>query len=193
MAIMACVVMIFATACGKNNTPFTHGTWDGRTYTSEFLGLKIQFGTEWVPINDANLAKTVGISDMSEKSIQKVFDKGGSIYELMSAKSNGSSINITVQDNDKASSLSEKVFFDAGVPLIKKQYESTGYKCSVEKSVVSFLGKNTDCIDLSLTQGEKTLYCILIPVFKSHYTACIVFGSLSKPDLYSLLAMASAI
>ena len=193
LVVMTCIVMLFTTACGKDNTPFSHGSWSGNTYTSDFFGIRVQLGSEWLVIDDADLAKSVGVSDMSESSIQKVFDKGGTIREMIAARADGSSINITVQDSDKTVALSEKDFFNLGLTFIKSQYESMGQKCTVEKSSVNFLGKATDCLDISLTQNGKTLYCTLIPIFKSHYTACIAFGSLSKPDLYLLLAMASAI
>lgn len=191
--IMACVVMLFATACGKDNTPFKHGTWSGNTYSSDFFGLKMQFGSEWNTFSDADVAKLNNISSMSESSIQTVFDRGGSVYEMMAAKNNGSSINITIQDADKSISWSEKDFFNVGTSLIKSQYEAQGFNCSVEKSAVNFLGKNADCLDISLSNGSQTLYCIMIPMFKSHYTACILFGSLSKPELYTLVNMATPI
>lgn len=193
-AIALCVMMIFVTACQKkDNTPFKHGSWSGNTYTSEFFGIKIQLGADWIAIDDANLAKSVGISDMSESSIRSVFEKGGSIYEMMAAKTNGSSITISVQDSDQNIALSEKDFFELGIAIIKAQYEALGQKCTVEMGTVMFLGNSTKCLDITLTQNGTTVYCILIPLFRSHYTSCITFGSLSKPDLYSLVAMASAL
>lgn len=192
LVIMVCAVMLFTTAC-KDNTPFKHGSWSGNTYTSEFFGIKVQVDSGWTVFSDADLAKAAGMSDMSESSIQSVFDRGGSIYEMMAAKSNGSSMNITIQDSDKTVSWKEKDFFNAGKALIKSQYEAAGFKCSVEQSSVNFIGKSTDCLDISLSQNGQTLYCIMIPLFKSHYTSCILFGSLSKPDLYSLIALVSAL
>lgn len=194
LVIMVCVVMLFATACGnKDNTPFKHGTWSGSTYTSEFFGLRVQIGSDWKSLSESDLAKSAGISDMSDSNIKSAFDKGGYIYDMMAIKSNGSSMNITIQDNEKTVSLSEKDFFTAGIPIIKAQFEAAGYKCSAEKDAVSFLGKTADCINLALTANNTTVYEILIPVFKSHYTACITFGSLNKSELYTLLSMVTAI
>ena len=194
LAVMVCVTMIFLTACGnKDNTPFKHGTWSGNTFTSEFFGIKVQIDSDWTSVSDADLAKSAGISDMSESSIQSVFDKSRYIYDMMAIKNNGSSMNITIQDNEKTVSWNEKDFFTAAVPLIKKQFDAQGFKSSVEKDTVSFLGKTANCLNISLTQNNVTVYEIMIPVFKSHYTACITFGSLEKSELYSLLAMVTAI
>lgn len=193
LVIMACVVMLFATACGKDNTPFTHGSWSGNTFTSEFFGIKVQIGSDWTAVSDADLAKSAGITNMSESNILTVLDKGKPLYDMMAVKSNGSSMNITIQDSDKTVSLSEKEFFTAGIPIIKAQFEAMGYKVSAEKDTVNFLGKATDCISLSLTLNNVTVHEILVPVFKSHYTASINFGSLEKSELYSLLAMVTAV
>lgn len=193
LAVMACVVLLFATACGKDNTPFSHGSWSGNTYTSEFFGIKVQLGSDWTAVSDADLARSSGIPDMSETSIRSRFDKGAALYEMMAVRSDGTSMNITIQDSDKTVSLSEEQFFTAGIPLIKSQFEAAGYKCSVEKDTVYFLGKTVDCISLSLTANNVTVHEILVPVFKSHYTASINFGSLNKADLFSLMAMVSEI
>lgn len=191
--ITVCVVMLFATACGKDNTPFSHGSWSGNTYTSEFFGLRIQLGSEWIVIPDSDLAKRAGISDMSESSIQSVFDRGVTFYEMVAARPDGSSVSIVIQDHDKTVALSEEEFFSAGLPFVKAMLEAQGYNCTVEKDTVHFLGENTSCISLSLTQNNMTLHEMMIPVFKSHYTALIAFGAISKPDLYLLINMISAI
>lgn len=192
--ILMCVLVIFMTACGeKDNTPFSHGYWSGDTYTSNFFGFKLETGSDWLKFSDAELASFVNISDMSDSSIQAFFDKGGTLYEMMAARADGSSVNITIQDNEKTLSLSEKDFFNAGISLIKAQYESQGYICSVEKSVVTFLGKGTDCLDIALTKNGSTIYAVLIPLFKSHYTACILFGATAKSDVYIMLSMAKPI
>lgn len=191
--ILACAVLLFATACGKDNTPFTHGSWSGNTFTSEFFGIKVQLGSDWTAVSDADLAKSAGISSMSDSNITTVLDKGSPIFDMMAAKSDGTSMNITIQDSDKTISLSEEQFFSAGIPIIRSQFERAGYKCSVEKDTVYFLGKTDDCISMTLTANGATVYMILVPVFKSHYTASINFGSLNKADLYSLMSMVTAI
>lgn len=191
--IMACVVMLFATACGKDNTPFKHGSWSGKTYTSDFLGLKLQLSSDWAVSSDADLAKAFGIADMSESNIQTIFDKGGIITEMMAGKASGTSINITVQDNSNSAKFTEKQYFDTAAELVKSQFEAMGLSCNVQKSSVNFLGKTTDCIELTVTINGQTLHELQVPIFKSHYTASITFGSYSKSEIYTLIAMASAI
>lgn len=193
MVISVCVIMLLTSACKKDNTPFKHGTLSANAYTSEFLGIKIQAGSGWTMISDADIAKSNKISDMSESSIQTVFDKGLYITEMMITKDDGSSINITVQDNDKTISFSEKEYFSTGIDLIKAQFDAAGYTCDIKKGNVNFLGKGTDCIELSLTVAGTTVYEIQIPFFKSHYTASLTFASLKKEDLYPLLEMVTSV
>lgn len=190
--ILVCSLMLFTTACKKGDTPFKHGTVSGSTYTSEFLGIKVQAGSGWTMLSDADLAKSNGISDMSESSIQSVFDKGVYIAEMMMSKKDGVSINFTVQDNDKSLSFSEKEYFTTGVELIKAQSDAQGFGSDVKKSSVNFLGKSTNCIELSLTMSGTTIHQIQIPIFKSHYTASLTFNSLNKSELQSLVDMVTA-
>lgn len=193
-AVAVCVMMLFVTACGKkDNTPFSHGTWSGNTYTSQFFGLKVETGSDWTALSDADLAKRSGISDMSESSIRSRFEKGRSVYEMMTIKNNGSSMNIVIQDSDETISWTEKDFFTAAVPLFKAQFDAQGFKSSVVKDTVNFLGKNANCLNIVLTKDNVTVYEIMIPVFKSHYTACISVGSLNKSELYTLLGMFTAL
>lgn len=192
LVIPVCVLMLLVSACKKDNTPFKHGMVGANTYTSEFLGIKIQAGSGWSMMSDADIAKGNKISDMSESSIQTVFDKGMYITEMMVTKDDGSSINITVQDNNKTISVSEKEYFTDGIALIKTQFDAAGYTADVKKGSVNFLGKSTDCLELSLTVAGTTVYEIQIPIFKSHYTASITFGSLNKSDLQSLVDMITA-
>lgn len=193
MAISVCVLTLFTTACKKDNTPFRHGTVSADSYTSGFLGIKVQAGSGWTMHSDADLAKINGISDMSESSIQSVFDRGVYIAEMMMSKEDGVSINFTVQDNDKSLSLSEKEYFTTGVELIKSQLDAQGFGGDAKKSSVDFLGKSTNCIELSLTKSETTIYQIQIPIFKSHFTASLTFNSLNKSELQSLVDMVSAV
>ena len=194
LVIMVCAVLLLTAACGKSSAPFTHGTWSGdRTYTSEFFGFRFVLNIMWIPISDANLAKTAGIRDMSESSMKAHLDEGGTIYELLVMTSPSRSIIITVRDNKKNPSMSEKEFFDAGQTEIKGQYISAGYTCLGEKSSVNFLGKATDCVKYSTTKDGATMYYITVPVFKDNYTACVEFGSGDEADLSKMAAMASAI
>ena len=194
LAVAVCVMMLFVTACEKkDNTPFTHGTWSGNIYTSQFFGIRVEINSDWVAIPDADLAKRVGINDMSDSSIQSALDSGRTFYEMMAARVDGSSMNIVIQDHNKTVALSEEEFFSAGLPFVKAMLEGQGFRCSVEKDTVFFLGKSTDCISLALTKDNVTVYETMIPIFKSHYTALMSFGSLSKPDLYLLINMVTAI
>lgn len=192
LAIMACALFL-VTACGKGSASFGHGSWDGNTYSSEFLGIKIQLGSDWTADRDDSLAMAAGISDMSESRIQTVFDKGGTIMEMYAVGHGGSSISITVQDNDTAEALSEEEFFSKTVPYLKSDFEASGFEYSVDKGTVRFLGKDTDCINLSYAAYKVQAHEIIIPIFKSHYTAIITFSAGDRSGLSALVGMVTAI
>ena len=197
LALTVCVVMLFAAACGNKSNTFKHGSWSGNTYTSKFLGIRIQLGSDWMVTSDDILAMAIGISDMSDGNIRTVFDEGRPITEMSALRSDASSISITVQDNDTAGVLSEQDFFsEDNISRLKADFEGSGAECTVYKDTVRFLGKDTDCINLSYTALSplNISSCeIIIPVFISHYTAIITFSANSRSDLASLIGMAAAV
>ena len=198
LVIMACAVMLLFSACGKDNTPFSHGSWSGNTYTSKYLGIKLQLDSDWAATTDEFLAMGLGIPDMSESNIQTAFSKIGAITEMTATRSNGSYISITVTDityleNVSEEDFSEEQYIENAIELIKSEDDVPGFSIGAQKSAVDFLGKSTDCIEMSFSLNGQAMYELQIPIFKSHYIASISFNAYSKSELYTLPAMASAV
>lgn len=194
LVIMACVTLLFATACGKKDAPkFKHGTWSGNTYSSEFLGLKIQVSSDWSISSDAELAKSVGISDMSESSIRTIFDKGGYITDMYALDDYGASINITVQDNSNTMQLNEEEFLDAGIAALESEYKRMGVDLKASKGSVSFLGKSAKCIELEAKIEGETLYGIQIPIINKPFYSAVTLGSFDKSELDKFLGWITAL
>lgn len=193
LVLAACVMMLLTTACKKDNEPFTHGSIIGKTYTSNFFGMKVTVSSDWTMMTDTEIAKLNKIKDMSAASTQAIFDKGAYIYEMYANKSDGSSINIVVQDNDKSISYSEKEYFANAKDLVESTFKSMGYDCTASEGKVNFLGKDTRCLEVTMSNKNMTVYELQIPIFKSHYTANITFGSTKKSNLDSIVKMFSAV
>lgn len=194
IAAALCVLTLMMTACGKDNTPYTRGVWSGTTFTSTFLGLKVNAGSEWMIMNDEYLAKATGISDMSASSIQKTLDSGKYVPDMMVMKANGSSVNITVQDNDKAKvKFNEKDYFKSGPAFIEMQIKQQGGTCTVQEGNVNFLGKSTRCLEVTAKISGREVYEIQVPMFVSHYMVSVTFGATSKAELYTAVAMMTAL
>lgn len=202
LAIMASVVMLFAAACGKkDSSSFKHGSWSGNTYTSKFLGIKLQLGSDWAATSDEFFAMALGIPDMSESNIQTAFSKTGTITEMTATKSNGSYISITVTDitcledfsEEQYEDFSEKQYIENAIEHIESEDDVSGFSISAQKSKVDFLGKSTDCIEMSFSLNGQAMYELQIPIIKSHYIASISFNAYNKAELYTLPAMTSAI
>lgn len=192
LVLAACVMMLLTTACKKDNTPFTHGSIIGKTYSSNFLGIKATVASDWTLMTDTDIAKLNKLKDMSAASTQTIFDKGAYIYEMYANKSDGSSINIVVQDNNKSISFSEKQYFASAKDLVESTFKGMGYDCTASEGKVNFLGKDTRCLEVTMSNKSMTVYEIQIPIFKSHYTATITFGSTKKGDLQSIVKMFTA-
>lgn len=189
--IALCALMLLMTACGGQK--FTHGTISGSTYKSDFLGLKATFGSEWDLYSDSRTAAYNGLSDMSASSIETAFKNNGTIYDMVVAKQDGSSINIVIQDTTKTGSLKESDYFTTGVELLKRQLEATGAKATVGTDSVDFLGKSTRCITVKMSMSGITMYMIQVPIFKGDYIASITFGSLTESDLPGFMEMFTAV
>ena len=191
LVITACIMLLFATSCADKGE-FSHGSWNDYTYSSKFLGIKLRLDANWMVFSDEILSKAAGISDMSDSSIRTAFDRGSMITE-MSALNSNSSISITVQDNDTADALNEEDFFsEENLSRIRADFEETG-SCTIYKDTVRFLGKDTDCINLSYTLLNISSCEIIIPVFISHYTAIVTFSANDPATLAALVSTATAI
>lgn len=194
IAAALCVLTLMMAACGKDNTPYTRGVWSGTTFTSTFLGLKVNAGSDWNIVKDAELAKMAGISDMSASNIQKTLDSGKYVPDMMMTKMNGTSVNITVQDNDKSKvKFTEKDYFKSGPALIEMQIKQQGGTCTVQEGNVNFLGKGTRCLEVTAKLSGREVYEIQVPMFISHYMVSVTFGATSKAELYSAVAMMTAL
>lgn len=194
IAAVLCVLTLMMTACGKDNTPYTRGVWNGTTFTSTFLGLKVNAGSEWMIMNDEYLAKVIGVSDMSASTIQKTLDSGKYVPDMLMTKANGSSVNITVQDNDKSQiKFTEKEYFKSGPSIIELQMKQSGGTCTVQEGSVNFLGKSTRCLEVTAKISGREVYEIQVPMFVSHYMVSVTFGATTKAELYSAVAMMTAL
>lgn len=192
LVITACIMLLFATSCTDKDA-FSHGSWNEYTYSSEFLGIKLRLDANWMVFSDDILSKAAGISDMSDSSIRTAFDRGVMITEMSALKSDASSISITVQDNNTADALTEEDFFsEENLSRIRADFEETG-SCTIYKDTVRFLGKDTDCINLSYTLLNISSCEIIIPVFISHYTAIVTFSANDPAALAALVGTATAI
>lgn len=189
--ILMCALMLLMTACG--GTKFKHGTIGGSTYTSDFLGVKAKFSSEWNLFSDAEMAKYNGITDMSDSSIKSKFKQSGTIYDMMVARSDGASINIVIQDTKVTGKLKEDTYFTTGLEIVKKQFEAMGANVSLKADTTIFCGKSTRCIKLVMSMSGLTMHMIQIPIFKGDYIGNITFGAFDESDLSGFMAMFSAV
>ena len=189
--LMACVVMLFATACG--DVAFKHGYVSGQTYYSDYFGFKITGGAGWQVAVDDGLARVNGLKDMSEGSIKSALDKGG-IMEMKLA-SGASSITVYVYDNEKNTSYREYQYVDARIKSIEDEFgQFSTLNCDAKKSTIDFMGVLTVCVETeSSLRGLGTTYGYDIPVVNGKYTASLSLSAPSKSELDQLVTRFSAL
>lgn len=191
LAIAACAVMLFMTACGE--IAFKHGYVEGQTYYSDYFGFKVKGDAGWQVAYDDGLARVSGIKDMSESSIKSALAKGG-LMEMKLA-SGASSITIYVYDNEKNPSYREFQYVDARIKSIEDEFgQFNTIKYNAKKSTINFMGVLTVCVETeSGLAGLGTSYGYEIPVVNGSYTASIVLSAPDKSALDELVTRFSSI
>lgn len=172
---------------------FVHGTSEGNTYTSSFLGITATLDSDWNLSPDSDISKLNKINDMSEASIKSAFENIGYIYEMYATTPDNSSINITVEDNTNSGVVSVDEYLAAAKDVVMDSFSSMGFDCTVKEGTVIFCNKNARCLEVTLSSDDVTVYEIQIPIIKDNYTACVTFSSTNKDDLRSFVKMFTAV
>lgn len=204
LVLMVCAIMMLTTACGedkgsgaviaKSNAALSHGTWSGTTYTSKFLGVKGEFGSDWTITTDSDLASAQGISDMSAENMKSVMSNAGVVTEMMAAKADGSSVNIVIEDTAKTKTPMGDEYFTTMLSIGGQQFEAYGaamgieMKASVTESTVNFCGEDTRCLYIVLTTEGMDIHEIQVPVFNGDYITSLTFGAKTKADAEAIAA-----
>lgn len=199
LAAAVCAATMLTAACGKEgggsaviataNAALTHGTWSGTTYTSTFMGVKADFGSDWTVTSDSDLASALGISDMSVDNLKSVLSSTGVISELMAVDIEQASVNIMIEDTTKTKTPTGKTFFSTMPDVIKQQFETLGFSAETSEGTVVFCGENTRCLNYVLSLGDVKVYETQVPIFNGDYVAAITFAADSKTRVEELVAM----
>lgn len=178
-----------------DSTGLSHGTWSGTTYTSKFLGIKGDFGSDWTITSDSELASAQGISDMSAENMKSVMNSAGVVSEMMAAKADGTSVNIVIEDTSVTKTPKGDEYFTTMLSIGGQQFEAYGaamgvdMKANVTERTVKFCGEDTRCLYIVLTADSVDIHEIQIPIFNGDYITSITFGATTKADADALLAM----
>lgn len=200
LMIVIFTLTVFVTGCGKGSESkpealFGHGKWKDGTYTSDFLGVTANFGSDWTITSDAELARAQAIPDMSDESVRSAIDRTGSFTELSAAGKGGASISIIAENGAKTGNADEYAFFTAGLENIRREISEAGcVVISVAEGSELFLGKSVRCvhITMSVPEYDRMLYQRRIPFFKGDCAAVITFTALSEDDFPEMLALFAA-
>lgn len=191
---------LLSAACGKDSESkpealFSHGKWKDGTYTSDFLGVKAYFNSDWTITSDAELARAQAIPNMSDESVCSVIDRTGSFAELSVTGKGGASISIVAENGAKTGNADEHTFFTSGLEAIRREIaEADCIVISVAEGREQFLGESVRCvhITMSVPEYDRMIYQRRIPFFKGDCVAVITFTALSEDDFPDLLALFTA-
>lgn len=156
--------VMLLTACGNEveKVDYVHGTVEGNKFSSTMFGLTAEFDDNWTFLTDDELASTNQLPDMSAESTASAFTSTGILYEMYVGKESGSNVSFLIEDLSKSnnSSLDEQGYVDASYPTLQSQLEAQGFTVdNIEKTKVTFAGKETPCIKMDLSvMGEYQVY-----------------------------------
>ncbi len=203
LACAVCAMTVLTTACGggeggsggsaiisTRKASLSHGSWSGTTYTSEFLGIKGEFGSDWEITDDKTLADAYGLSDMSAESMKSALGNKGLVQEMMAAKGQ-SSVNIMIEDTTKTKTPTGDKYFSTMLEIAGKQFEALGLNADVSEGSVTYCGENTRCMNIVLDVEGTKVYEIQVPVFVDNYIVNITFAATSNDEAKKLIDMFS--
>ena len=162
---------------------YSPGEWDGNTFTSEFLGIRIQLDSDWEPYSNAQIAEMNGIADMSFASARDILADG--MY-YMNAKGPGLLDSMEIFVSDTASDVLDK-------DQLKQTYVEAGFECETSLSNIEFLGETVKSIEAKISNGNLTLYetRVYIPAFSKasgKYYAVVSVTSMTDRGQYAFLS-----
>ncbi|MCM1165347.1 MAG: hypothetical protein NC299_12250 [Lachnospiraceae bacterium] len=177
---------------------FTHGVWDGNTYTSPLIGLKAEFTDEWTPVEESVLAAQYnGISDMSDANANAALETNAILYELMANTEKALNMNIVVENlnvTNNGNSLTADEYIDLSIEGLRSSFTAQGIeKVEVEKTTVSFIGGSAPCVSSRLESNGQVLYQKLIPLSRDTYMCSVTFTASTEEEIISAMSMFTAI
>ena len=155
--------VMLLTACGNEveKVDYVHSTVEGNKFSSTMFGLTAEIDDGWTFAADDELAALNQVSDMSPESAASAFTSTGIIYDMYVENESGSNISFIVEDLSKSnnSSLDEQGYVDASYPSLQSQLEAQGFTVdNIEKTKVTFAGKETPCIKMELSLMGVGIY-----------------------------------
>lgn len=183
--------VMFLTACGSEveNVDYVHSTVEGNKFSSTMFGLTAEFDDSWNFAADDELAAMNEVSDMSAENTASVFNSKGILYDMYAATENGSNISIIVEDLSKSnnSSLDEQGYVDISYPPLQSQLEAQGFTVdNIEKTKVTFAGKETPCIKMDLSLMGISIYEYQVCKKAGQYMGVITITGMSKEETEEL-------
>lgn len=190
--------VMLLTACGDEveKVDYVHSTVDGNKFSSTMFGLTAEFDDSWTFATDDELADVNQVSDMSADSIASAFTSAGIVYDMYVEEESGSNISFIVEDLSKSynSSLDEQGYVDASYPTLKSQLEDQGFTVdNIEKTKVTFAGKETPCIKMDLSLLGVNFYEYQVYKKAGQYMGVITITGMSKEETEELAGKFAAL
>lgn len=190
--------VMLLTACGNEveNVDYVHGTVEGNKFSTKMFGLTAEFDDNWTFAADDELAAMNQVSDMSAESVSSAFSSTGILYEMYVGNESGSNISFLIEDLSKSnnSSLDEQGYVDASYPTLQSQLEAQGFTVdNIEKTKVTFAGKETPCIKMDLSIMGIGIYEYQIYKKAGQYMGVITVTGISKEETEELAGKFAAL
>lgn len=190
--------VMLLTACGNEveKVDYAHGTVEGNKFSSTMFGLTAEFDDKWTFLTDDELAATNQLPDMSPESTSSAFTSTGILYEMYVGKESGSNISFLIEDLSKSNntSLDEQGYVDVSYPTLQSQLEAQGFTVdNIEKTKVTFAGKETPCIKMDLSVMGVSFYEYQVYKKAGQYMGVITITGLTKEESEELAGKFAAL
>ena len=187
---------------GSGISVVINGTVDGDVYTNEYFGVKIEAPDGYTFLSEQMLQTLGYMSSQMLKdgdtaygdAVSEAVEKGQTVIDFEIADAAFSNtVNLTLGHvNGRFTQDDVEVMIDGSIPYLVQTYESIGASnLSVERSVITFLGEEMPCINVSFNyaaQGQTIeLDMVQIILIKDGYSATITAQAEDEETLDLLL------
>ena len=201
---MLLALALTLTACGAEQKMFQRGSVEGRTYTSEFLGLTCTAPEEFQYMSDQEIVELNNItldkmsdSDLAEKMRQQL-ENGGQVQDMYLMTEDGRhwvSITVDKVTDDSKTAVDMAAFIDNGIVQATDSYSAIEgmTEVSAAAQTTKFLGGEYDSILTTATYNGFPTQSLQVCIPLEQYICIVTFTSYVEDRTDEMMGFFSAI
>lgn len=183
---LALALVLSLTACSFGSKKFERGVVEGRTYTSQFLGLTCTAPAEYTYLNDQEIAQlndlAADVVDSEElvKQMRESLESGNQVQDMYLMTADGlQTVNVMlVKVSAKGATVDMAAFTDMGKEQIISGYQSMGMTdVEASRETVTFMGQQYEGICATAAFHDVPVTTVQVCMQVDNYVCVITFTS----------------